>query len=157
ATDSGLITGHDDQGRMIFPSVISHDPTQGRLVAGREALALKDRFDSPVLPLSSVKRFMGLERTFPLGPEQFSPPQASACILRMLREVMARTLNDPQTLLDSAIIPMPAYFNHNQIEVTRQAGELAGFDVVELLHEPTAAAIYYSWIENHGDATYLVY
>jgi molecular chaperone DnaK len=52
---------------------------------------------------------------------------------------------------------MPAYFNHNQIEATRQAGELAGFEVVELLHEPTAAAMYYSWLENHGDATYLVY
>ena len=67
------------------------------------------------------------------------------------------TLHDDHYLLDSAIITMPAYFNHNQIEATRQAGELAGFDVVELLHEPTAAAIYYSWIENHGDATYLVY
>ena len=52
---------------------------------------------------------------------------------------------------------MPAYFNHNQIEATRQAGELAGYEVVELLHEPTAAAIYYSWVENHGDAVYLVY
>ena len=71
--------------------------------------------------------------------------------------MLARTLNDPRQLLDSAIITMPAYFNHNQIEATRQAGELAGFEVVELLHEPTAAAIYYSWVENHGDATYLVY
>jgi molecular chaperone DnaK len=71
--------------------------------------------------------------------------------------MMARTLNDARFLLDSAIITMPAYFNHNQIEATREAGEIAGFDVVELLHEPTAAAIYYSWVENHGDATYLVY
>src|SRR5262249_31839202 len=55
------------------------------------------------------------------------------------------------------ILTMPAYFNHNQIEATRQAGELAGFEVVELLHEPTAAAIYYSWVEHHGDAVYLVY
>src|SRR5262249_3008013 len=52
---------------------------------------------------------------------------------------------------------MPAYFNHNQIEATRQAGELAGYEVVELLHEPTAAAIYYSWLLGHGDAHYLVY
>src|SRR5207244_144826 len=71
--------------------------------------------------------------------------------------VLAATLNDPRQLLDAAIITMPAYFNHNQIEDTRRAGELAGFEVVELLHEPTAAAIYYSWLENHGDATYLVY
>ncbi len=154
-TDSGLITGQDEQGRMTFPSVVGHDPVQGRLVSGREAQALKGT--APILPLSSVKRFMGLERTFAVGPELLSPPQASAHVLRLLREVMARTLNDDQQLLDSAIITMPAYFNHNQIEATRQAGELAGFDVVELLHEPTAAAIYYSWIENHGNATYLVY
>src|SRR5262249_50762913 len=77
-------------------------------------------------------------------------------ILRMLSDMLARTLHDPRQLLDSAIITMPAYFNHNQIEATRQAGELAGFEVVELLHEPTAAAIYYSWLGNHSDATYLV-
>ena len=100
---------------------------------------------------------MGLDRDFNLGPESLDPPQASAVILRLLRDFMARTLHDDHYLLDSAIVTMPAYFNHNQIEATRQAGELAGFDVVELLHEPTAAAIYYSWIENHGDATYLVY
>src|SRR5205807_8985290 len=72
-------------------------------------------------------------------------------------DMLARTLNDPRQLLDSAIITMPAYFNHNQIEATRQAGELAGYEVVELLHEPTAAAVYYSWLGGHGDATYLVY
>ncbi len=109
------------------------------------------------LPLSSVKRFMGLEKQFPLGPETLTPPQASAVILRSLRDLLARTLNDPKYVLDSAVVTMPAYFNHNQIEATRQAGELAGFEVVELLHEPTAAAIYYSWVENHGDAVYLVY
>jgi molecular chaperone DnaK len=100
---------------------------------------------------------MGLPRTFPLGPHQLTPPEASACILRLLRDMLARTLNDPRRLIDSAIITMPAYFNHNQIEATRQAGEQAGFEVVELLHEPTAAAIYYSWVERHSDATYLVY
>jgi molecular chaperone DnaK len=100
---------------------------------------------------------MGLPRTFPFGPNELTPPEASACILRLLRDMLARTLNEPRRLIDSAIITMPAYFNHNQIEATRQAGELAGFEVVELLHEPTAAAIYYSWVERHGDATYLVY
>jgi molecular chaperone DnaK len=47
---------------------------------------------------------------------------------------------------------MPAYFNLNQIEATRQAGEPAGYDVVGLPHEPTAAAMDYSRIEDHGDA-----
>jgi molecular chaperone DnaK len=154
ATDSNLISGRDDKGRMTFPSVVGYHPEQRRIVAGRAAQALRE---SATLPLASVKRHMGLDRRFPLGPESLTPPEVSAGILRLLRDMLARTLNDPRQLLDSAIITMPAYFNHNQIEATRHAGELAGFEVVELLHEPTAAAIYYSWVENHGDATYLVY
>jgi molecular chaperone DnaK len=160
ATDTTLVTGRDEQGRKTFPSVVGYHSGHGRLVAGRAAQALKnhDAADPNLrLPLSSVKRFMGLDRPFPVGPETLAPPQASAHVLRLLRDMLARTLNDPRYLLDAAIITMPAYFNHNQIEATRQAGELAGYEVVELLHEPTAAAIYYSWVENHGDATYLVY
>jgi molecular chaperone DnaK len=160
ATDGALITGTDEQGRLTFPSVVGWHPGQQRLVAGRVAVALRnaDGSDGPLsLPLASVKRHMGLERRFPLGPKSVTPQEASAQVLRHVRDVLARTLNDAQYLLDSAIVTMPAYFNHDQIEATRQAGELAGFDVVELLHEPTAAAIYYSWVEGHGDATYLVY
>ncbi len=156
-TDSQLITGVDEQGRKTFPSVVGYHPEQKRLVAGRTALALRALPDAATLPLASVKRFMGLNRAFPVGPRTLQPPEASAQVLRLLRDMLARTLNDARYRLDSAIITMPAYFNHNQIEATRQAGELAGYEVVELLHEPTAAAIYYSWVENHGDATYLVY
>jgi molecular chaperone DnaK len=157
-TDSTLITGQDEHGRKTFPSLVGYHPQQGRLVAGRAAQALAaSAGGAPTLPLASVKRFMGLERRFPVGPESLSPQEASAAVLRLLRDMLARTLNDARYRLDSAIITMPAYFNHNQIEATRQAGEMAGFQVVELLHEPTAAAIYYSWIENHADATYLVY
>jgi molecular chaperone DnaK len=152
-TDSVLLTGQDEQGRRTFPSLVGWHPQQGRLVAGRAAAGR----DNSTLPLASVKRFMGLPRTFALGLHNLTPPEVSACILRLLRDMLARTLNDPRQLLDSALITMPAYFNHNQIEATRQAGELAGFEVVELLHEPTAAAICYSWLGHHGDASYLVY
>jgi molecular chaperone DnaK len=160
ATDSTLLTGQDEHGRRTFPSLVGHHPEHGRLVAGRAAQALRSpagRDNALTLPLASVKRFMGLEREFPLGPHKLTPPEVSACILRLLRDMLARTLHDPGRLLDSAIITMPAYFNHNQIEATRQAGEQAGFEVVELLHEPTAAAIYYAWVEHHGEAAYLVY
>ena len=154
---NALLTGQDDQGRMTLPSVVGWDAARQQLVAGRAAQAVVADSPPVCLPLSSVKRFMGLDRRFPVGPETLSPAEVSAVILRHLRDGLARTLADPRHLHRSAIITMPAYFNHNQIEATRQAGELAGFDVVELLHEPTAAAIYYSWVENHGDATYLVY
>ena len=168
AADATLLTGADDQGRMTFPSVLGWHAEQERLVAGRAGPRSKapglrwgmvsDHAPTPItLPLSSVKRFMGLDKQFSLGPETLTPSQASAVILRSLRDLLARTLNDPKYLLDSAVVTTPAYFNHNQIEATRQAGELAGYEVVELLHEPTAAAIYYSWVENHGDAVYLVY
>ena len=89
---------------------------------------------------------MGLDRRFEVGADALAAPEVSAHILRHLRDVLAHTLRGQGHVIDSAIITMPAYFNHNQIEATRQAGELAGFEVVELLHEPTAAAIYYSWV-----------
>ncbi len=152
-----LITGRDEQGRLTFPSLVGWNAASGKLVACREAQALLQVPDSSTLPLASVKRFMGLEKQFPLGPHALTPAEVSALILRDLARHLERTLADPQLLIDQAIVTMPAYFNHNQIEATRQAGERAVFEVVELLHEPTAAAIYYSWVENHGDATYLVY
>jgi molecular chaperone DnaK len=148
----------DEQGQATFPSLIGYSPEQGKLVVGRQAQALRTHArDALTLPLASVKRYMGLERTFAVGPEQLTPPQASALVLRHLRDRMSRAGFDPRWHLDAAIITMPAYFNHNQIEATRRAGELAGYQVVELLHEPTAAALYYSWVERHPDATYLVY
>jgi molecular chaperone DnaK len=157
---TGMITGQDEVGRLTFPSVVGWNADQNRIVSGRAAQRLNAATvgEGPAtLPLRSVKRFMGLDKRFTVGPESLSPEEASAHVLRLLRDMLARTLNDPKQLLDSAVITMPAYFNHNQIEATRQAGERAGFDVVELLHEPTAAAIYYSWVENHDDAVYLVY
>src|SRR5262249_17333916 len=56
-----------------------------------------------------------------------------------------------------AIITVPAYFGLPAIEATREAGQMAGLEVMELLHEPTAAAIYYSWKHNLGDGIYMVY
>src|SRR5579871_3231282 len=113
ATDSALITGEDEHGRRTFPSLVGYHPEHNRLVAGRAAQALRStsgRPNSLTLPLASVKRLMGLPRTFPLGPHELTPPEASACILRLLRDMLARTLNDPRRLIDSAIITMPAYF-----------------------------------------------
>jgi molecular chaperone DnaK len=155
SADTALITGIDDQGRALFPSVVGWHPEQRRIVAGQAATAASD--GSGAVPLSSIKRSMGLNRRFAVGAESLSPEEASACILRGLRDLLERKMVEPRQLLDRAVITMPAYFNHDQIEATRRAGELAGFEVVELLHEPTAAAIYYSRVENHCAATYLVY
>ena len=159
-TGSVLLTGQDEQGRFTLPSVVGWHAGRQQLICGREAQALVSDLAEPnpvALPLASVKRFMGLDRRFSIGPQSLTPAEVSAVVLRRLREGLVHRVGDPQHVFDQAVITMPAYFNHNQIEATRQAGELAGYEVVELLHEPTAAAIYYSWVENHGDATYLVY
>jgi molecular chaperone DnaK len=153
-TDSAILTGQDEHGHQTFPSLVGSRGADARPVAGWSAVEQPGQQDAPV---RSVKRFMGLERKFAVGPDQLTPPEVSARVLALLRTVLARTVNDAKYLLDAAVITMPAYFNHNQIEATRQAGELAGYQVLELLHEPTAAAIYYGWLEGHGDATYLVY
>lgn len=153
-TDSALLTGRDGQGCAILPSVVGHHAEQDRAVTGWAARQLRQTAEPPV---SSVKRHIGLDQKFKVGDAELSAVEVSARILQHCREALACTLNDPRYLLDTAVITMPAYFNHNQIEDTRRAGELAGFEVVELLHEPTAAAMYYSWHEGHGDATYLVY
>src|SRR5260370_23559258 len=124
ATDSALLTGSDEHGRTTFPSVVGYDAALGRLVTGRAAQALRgppgaDAPGSPgprlTLPLSSVKRFIGLDRRLTLGPESLSPPEAAAHILRLLRDVLARTVSDPTYLLGSAVITLPAYFSHEQI------------------------------------------
>src|SRR5262249_3590698 len=153
-TDSALITARDEQGHKTFPSVVAQHEAQQRLVAGWSARELRGRARPAI---SSVKRHMGLERRFAVGDKELTPVEVSAGILTHCRDALAATLSDPRYLLDSAIITMPAYFSHTTTEATRTAGEQAGFEVVELLHEPTAAAIYYSWLERHGDATYLVY
>src|SRR5437764_1470895 len=75
---SDLLTGRDDQGRVIFPSLVGHDAATGQLVAGRLAQALVTHPASSTLPLASVKRFMGLEKRFDLGPRSLSPAEISA-------------------------------------------------------------------------------
>jgi molecular chaperone DnaK len=150
---SALITGQDEAGHLTFPSVVGYHPEQKRLVAGHAARELNE----PPSPLTSIKRSLGQDQRFAVGPQSLSPPEASAVILRHLRDMLGRILNDPRYRLDSAILTMPASFHPDQVEATRQAGELAGFEVVELLAEPAAAVIYYSWLKNHPDATYIVY
>ena len=159
ATDSALLTGADDQGRMTFPSVVGWHAGQGRLVAGRAARPSRRRGRASAGHAAAVvgQALHGPGQHIPARPRDADAAAGVGRHPAVAARLLARTLNDSKYLLDSAIITMPAYFNHNQIEATRQAGELAGYEVVELLHEPTAAAIYYSWVENHGDATYLVY
>jgi molecular chaperone DnaK len=153
-----LVLGKDPQGRPSIPSCVWADPGTGDIVVGHRAYARRGSLPAPV---SSIKRSMGARIRTTLGEAETSPVEVSAHILRELKrqmetELAGRYPNDRYDVR-RAIITVPAYFGLAAIEATRQAGELAGLEVAELLHEPTAAAIYYSWKHDLGDGVYLVY
>ncbi len=157
--EQDLVLWKDKQGRSTTPSCVWCDPGTKDIVVGHRAYARKGTSPEPV---SSVKRSMGAQMTVPLGDKQRTPSEISAYILRELKKQMETDLEhrSPDGLqyeVNRAIVTVPAYFGLPAIEATREAGKLAGLEVMELLHEPTAAAIYYSWKHNLGDGIYLVY
>ena len=166
----------DAEGASILPSVVSY--TEGGVEVGvraRDALAL----ERPADTLASVKRFMGrgpkdAEATRKLTPYRFAPSTAgdnvvrfsladggravtavevSAEILRVLKSRAEEALGGP---LDGAVITVPAYFDDAQRQATRDAGRLAGLEVLRLLNEPTAAALAYG-LEKQAEGTFAVF
>jgi Fe-S protein assembly chaperone HscA len=149
----------DAEGRKIVPSVVSLT-SEGRLVAGEPARELL--LTSPDRSVYSVKRLMGRGvgdvedelKLFPfriaedsesvikltLGDRTFTPPEISAAVLRQLKDNAEAALGVPIT---EAVITVPAYFNDAQRQATKDAGRLAGLDVLRLVNEPTAASLAY--------------
>lgn len=149
----------DAEGRKIVPSVVSLT-SEGKLVAGEPARELL--LTSPDRSVYSVKRLMGRGiadvedelKLFPfriaensesviqlkLGDRTFTPPEISAAVLRELKDNAEAALGVPVT---EAVITVPAYFNDAQRQATKDAGRLAGLDVLRLVNEPTAASLAY--------------
>ncbi len=104
--------------------------------------------------MSSIKRRMGTAEKVALGEKaSLTPPEVSALILKALRERAEGALGGP---VSKAVITVPAYFSDAQRQATREAGEIAGLEVVRLLHEPTAASLAYG-ARGDEDRTILVY
>jgi len=127
----------DAQGKRLLPSVVGLDG-QGRLLVGEAALNQYLLF--PERTVRSVKRKMGTAETLKLGEQSYSPQEISAMILRVLRQRAEAYLGRP---VARAVITVPAFFGEAQRQATREAGEIAGLEVVRLLNEPTAAALVY--------------
>jgi molecular chaperone DnaK len=128
----------------MLPSCVGLSPA-GALLVGREARHQQLLF--PNLTIRSIKRKMGSTETVNLGDKEFTPQEISSLILRQLVEWAGRHLNQPIT---KAVITVPAYFSDAQRNATREAGELAGLEVVRILNEPTAASLAYGF----GDAAH---
>ncbi len=146
-------------GRTLLPSVVSFDE-EGRPIVGEVARAR--RITHADQTIYSVKRFMGrgteelkgaLEKVpyrissqegavvrFSVGEKEYTPPEISAFILRELRTQAEVFLKEK---VDRVVITVPAYFNDSQRQATKDAGKIAGLEVVRILNEPTAASLAY--------------
>ena len=127
----------DELGQGILPSVVGLDG-EGRLLVGQEAR--NQALVAPERTVKSIKRRMGEDAEVCMAGNRYSPQEISAMILRTLKERAAKSLGRP---CNKAVITVPAFFGENQREATRQAGEMAGLEVVRIINEPTAASLVY--------------
>jgi molecular chaperone DnaK (HSP70) len=119
----------------MLPSVVGITPA-GDLLVGQEAH--RQQLLYPERTVRSIKRKMGSAETVSLGDRKFTPQEISAFILRELTGWARRDLGRP---VEKAVITVPAYFSDAQRNATREAGALAGLEVVRILNEPTAASL----------------
>jgi molecular chaperone DnaK len=126
-------------GNKMLASCVGFSPT-GELLVGQAARNQQMLY--PERTVRSVKRKMGSMESVTLGDKTFSPQEISALILRELAEWARRELNQP---VEKAVITVPAYFSDAQRTATREAGALAGLEVVRILNEPTAASLAYGF------------
>src|SRR6195256_4618704 len=127
----------EEDGDPILPSFVGLSE-DGRLLVGKAA---RNQWAlAPERTVKSIKRKMGQDVKVKLGDQEYRPQEISAMILRALRDRASQELNQPVT---KAVITVPAYFNDAQRQATREAGELAGLEVVRILNEPTAASLTY--------------
>lgn len=170
----------DGDGEPMLPSVVHYPHDAGSVVVGKHARdSLAARF--PRDTIASAKRFMGrgptdAEARVKLTPYQFAsapggdpvvrfevaggaravtPVEVSAEILRVLKERAERALGGPGSVV-GAVITVPAYFDDGQRQATRDAGRIAGLEVLRLLNEPTAAALAYG-LEKQKEGTFAVF
>ena len=138
------------EGSRTTPSVVAFTKTGERLVG---QLAKRQAVTNPDRTISSIKRQMGTDYKVKIDGKDYSPQEISAMILQKL-------VNDASTYLGErvtkAVITVPAYFNDAQRQATKDAGRIAGLDVLRIINEPTAASLAYG-LEKKGNETILVW
>src|SRR5215831_4826182 len=170
--DGAPVVIRDKSGDALVPSVVSA-PEDGTIYVGREAQ--RRLLTDPTHTVYSVKRFMGKglgdvegeASLLPfrvagaaggvvkigLGTREFTPPEISAFILRDLKhraEAFFAEQGEIDNEVDRAVITVPAYFNDAQRTATRDAGKIAGLDVMRIINEPTAASLAYGLDKRHS-------
>ncbi|MCM1984021.1 Hsp70 family protein [Lyngbya confervoides] len=125
----------DEEGVELLPSCVGLSEA-GTLLVGQPAL--RQYAAAPERTVKSIKRQMGTDARVRLGEQDYSPQEISAIILRALKQRAEAMLAEAVT---QAVITVPAYFTDAQRQATKEAGEIAGLEVLQILNEPTAAAL----------------
>ena len=140
----------NQEGSRLTPSVVGFSKNGERLVgqlAKRQAVSNTDR------TISSIKRHMGTDYKVEIDDKKYSPEEISAMILQKLKEDAEKYLGEKVT---QAVITVPAYFSDSQRQATKDAGRIAGLEVLRIINEPTAASLAYG-IDKSDDHTVMVY
>ena len=138
------------EGGRTLPSVVAFTRDGERLVG---SLARRQAITNPTRTIQSIKRKMGSTEKIPIDEKAYTPQEISAMILQKLKADAEAYLGEKIT---KAVITTPAYFNDAQRQATKDAGKIAGLDVLRIINEPTASALAYG-IDKEKDATVLVY
>jgi Fe-S protein assembly chaperone HscA len=167
----------DANGNALVPSVVYFPPDNGAPIVGESAR--HHLATAPESTVYSAKRLMGkgyedgggeagglsyslmpageaesdVARIALPGREPVSPPEVAALVLRTLKERAETQLSEP---VEKAVVTVPAYFNDAQRQATKDAGQIAGLDIVRIVNEPTAASLAYG-LQNRETATIAVY
>jgi len=140
----------NSEGSRTTPSVVAFTKTGERLVG---QLAKRQAVTNPDRTISSIKRFMGTDHTVKIDGKDYTPQEISAMILQKLVNDASAYLGERVT---RAVVTVPAYFNDAQRQATKDAGRIAGLDVLRIINEPTAAALAYG-LDKKGNETILVW
>ncbi len=138
------------EGSRITPSVVGFTKDGQRLVG---QLAKRQAVSNPDRTISSIKRHMGESYKVSIDGKDYTPPEISAMILQKLKADAEAYLGETVT---QAVITVPAYFNDSQRQATKDAGKIAGLEVLRIINEPTAAALAYG-LDKDNDETVLVF
>ncbi|MBN1267808.1 MAG: molecular chaperone DnaK [Anaerolineales bacterium] len=163
------------EGGRLIPSVVAINPKSGERMIGQ--VARRQAIVNPENTIFSIKRFMGRKHSDPavqhatqlvpynvgaadngdirvrLGEREYSPPEISAMILSKIKADAEAYLGEPVT---QAVITVPAYFNDTQRNATKDAGKIAGLEVLRIINEPTASSLAYG-LDRKVDETIAVY
>ena len=138
------------EGTRTTPSVVHIK--DGEIIVGQ--IARNQAIVDPAHTIRSIKRKMGSNEKIEVDGKEYTPEQISAMVLQKMKKDAEAYLGQP---VNNAVITVPAYFNDSQRQATKNAGEIAGLEVLRIINEPTAAALAYGLDKQEQEHTILVF